>query len=521
MYVLGIHPDGDYFKVALLSNAGRKIRIVFLQEFKKDILDLNQLKRRILKETKYKHESVEVVSALTPDEVFVKKISFPFVKKGSIMKALPFQIEKLLPFSEEHVTTVAQIKAKKRESDVTLYTFFNETLQTHLHDIKTLGFDSDSVSTVSKGLLRFKKFFVSDLERAVLLYFGWEKSYLIYVDAEEVKHSLVIEVGFRQLIDAAREDHPGVKEIDFGFLKEEVAKYFQRAPGSLQTKAVLNHFQKGLFRAFEYIKKKEKREQLDVVHLGYSSISEEMLCFMSEIETKSIEISPHLEFDRQQLRSYAIEIGLSLDCLERGKNALQLRTGEFTSPKQLGKVKRKIKLLFGLSIVCSLVTFVLTTIFFIKKETLIRERFNYIVTLGGEDPSSYVGLQKMLFSPKQFQKEADTFLEKTRWHKQEGIFLKEPMLVTECLQELSSLFTKETVLEDIQYELLTYPTVEKPKEGYQVKLAFSIKSTSMEEAKRVFEEFVKKNKAPLAQKSLEWVKEKNVYQMVFVFKQQR
>ncbi len=512
MYVLGIHPDGDYFKVAFVSNARNKSQIVFLQEFKKDILDLNHLKRRVLKESRYKSEAVVVVSALTPEEVFVKTLSFPFTRKSLVMKALPFQMEKLLPFSEEHVTTVAEIIPKKRESDVVLYTFFNETLQTHLQDIKTIGFESDRVSTVSGGLARFKSFFARDQKIATLLYLGWEKSYLVYVDETRVKYSLVVDVGFKMMIDAAREDHPEIEDIEFSFIKSEINRYFKKEIGATAFRGVLEKFRKGLFRSFEYIKKKEGLERLDVIHLGYNGISEEILIHMTEISTSSIEILPHLEFDRQQLRSYAIEIGLALDYSQKNEESLQFRTGEFASSKHMSRIKRKVKILLGLSVICSAVALAAVTTVFVKNESLIRDRFNYIVNLGGENPSQYKNIQKGIFFAGEFENEVNRFLETIKWHKQEGAFLNEPFLVSACLQEIK----KEIHPKEVIYELISYPTIENPKERYEAKLEVLFEAPSLEEAKKLSEKVFPKNRV-----SLESTKEKNVYQMVFVFKQER
>ncbi len=512
MYVLGIHPDGDYFKVALLKNSGKKSRIVFLQEFKKDILDLNQLKRKLLKETRYKQENVETVSALTPEEIFVKTLTFPFTRKSSVMKALPFQMEKLLPFSEEHVTTIAQIRAKKSESTVTLYTFFNDTLQSHLQDIKTLGFDSDTVSTVAKALARFKTYFAKETAAVTLLYFGWEKSYLIFVDGDEIKHSLSVDVGFRMFIDAARQDYPGVENVDFSFLKNEIKRFFKNEIDRGEIKDVLLKFQRGLFRAFEFLKKKENLDHVDIIHLGYSVISEEMTQNMGEGLTNSVDISPHLEFDRQEIKSYAIEIGLALDAFEKNQGSLQFRTGEFASAKQLARIKRKIKSFLGLSFICTVVTFAITTLVFIKKESVIRERFNYITTLGGEEPKSYPLVQKLFFSKAAFQKEMDHFLEKVKWHKQEGGFLKEPFLVSEFLQSIKN----EVNPREISYELISYPSIDKPKELYTIKLSILFDAQSVDRAQEIFENL--KLKVEPIEKSLNLVKEKNGYQMVFIIR---
>jgi hypothetical protein len=102
-------------------------------------------------------------------------------------------------------------------------------------------------------------------------------------------------------------------------------------------------------------------------------------------------------------------------------------------------------------------------------------------------------------------------LEKIKWHKQEGVFLSEPFLVSSCLQEIK----KEIKPKEIHYELVAYPTVDKPKEKFIVKLDVLFEAHSLEEAKKIGEKIFPKNRI-----SLEPMKEKNVYQMVFVFKQE-
>lgn len=516
MYVLGIHEDGDYFKVALLKGSRRKNTIIFLQEFKKDVLDLNQLKRKVLKEINYKIDKLVVVSALTPEEVFVKNLSFPFTSKRSVMKALPFQMEKILPFSEEHVTTIPQIKTYKKEASVDLYTFFNETLQAHLQQIKNLGFESDIVTSVAEGLFSFKSFFEKEREKVALLYFGWEKSYLIYTDKEEAKHSLVIDVGFRMLIDAAREDFPDEENIDFMFLNRKIVKFFKKQLNQKRIEEVFLKLQKSLFRAFEYLKKKEGIQHLDIIHLGYSAISEEMTAHMTDISTKSVEIAPHFDFDRQDIRAYSIEIGLALDFLEKKKDALQFRVGEFTPTKHMTRVKRKIKTFLSMSLVCSLITSVFITLLYVKKEVEIREKFNYIAKVGGEDPLTYKKIQKTLFSQTDLQEEIKAFLKKTEGHKQEGAFLKEPLAVSSCLAEIP----KEIVVKEFSYELISYARIDNFKELPVIKLMVLASHESGLELKKVFDEISKKHKSILLEKSFEVLKENNDCQMVFVIKEE-
>ncbi|MBM3193482.1 MAG: hypothetical protein FJZ59_04530 [Chlamydiae bacterium] len=515
MYVLGIHEDGDYFKVALLKGTRKKNEIIFLKEFKKDILDLNLLKKSVLKEINYKTDKLVVVSALTPEEVFVKTLSFPFSNKRSVIKALPFQMEKVLPFAKEHVTTIPEIKVERKQSTVVLYTFFNETLQSHLQKIKTLGFEPDVVSSISEGLLRFKGFFEGQSEKTTIFYFGWENSYLIYTEKNEVKHSLVIDVGFRMLIDAAREDFPNEENIDFVFLNGKVVKFFKKQLDQKKSGDVFLKLQKALFRAFEYLKKTEGVDRLDILHLGYSAISEEMTAHMTETSLSSLEIAPHLEFDRQDLRAYSIEIGLALDFLQNKKSVLQFRTGEFTPMKEVSKIKRKVKTLLSMSMICSVITAVFLTLLFAKKESVLREKFSYIAKMGGEDPLVYKKIQKGLFSQSDFQDEINAFLKKTKWHKQEGAFLKEPLGVHACLAEIP----KEVLVKEFVYELISYPQIEKPKEATLLKIEVLAALESEPALKKVYDTIVKKQKSVLIEKSFEVMKEKNGCQMVFVIKQ--
>ena len=127
MYTLSIHPDGEYFKVALLSQRGRKMKIEFMKDLRKDIADLNQLKKKIDGVTKGKEGLLEVISALGPNEVFMRRLELPLKRRRSVLKALPFQLEKVLPFSQEYSTTMPIIKKKNNGSIVELYSFLNES----------------------------------------------------------------------------------------------------------------------------------------------------------------------------------------------------------------------------------------------------------------------------------------------------------------------------------------------------------------------------------------------------------
>lgn len=483
MHVLSINPDGDYFKVALLSLKKKKIKISLIQEYKKDIVDLSQLKKEILDKTKGALGRLEIVSALSVDDIFIRNVKLPLKKRGAILKALPFQMETLLPFSKEDSTTISTIRKTKEGSSVRLYSYLNESMRSHLQEIKTLGFDPDYVSSVPVALHRFAEKFTETLDPFTIIHFGWEKSLVVSIEGGEVFYSVSIDSGFRDFIDAIKVDYPGLEEIDFAFIKREIGK------GGVGEKGALNHvleaLKKGLRRVFEFLaRKKGGRNENTILFSGYDEIMQQIVTNMEGFSYKNLPLKPDLEFDKEQITSYAIEIGLALDGLAKDEKKLQLRVGQFTSPALYQQFKKKMRLYIGLSVLCSSIAFFTFSAIFLKRQALARERFNKIVALDGSRISEYKNMQNRLISPVGCKEDVEALLKRFSSKKGEGLLLTAPPLVTECLQWVMPNIKPGVLVTHITYEMLQHPNLDDPKKPYQIayKIAFTADSLAKADA---------------------------------------
>jgi hypothetical protein len=476
MYVLGVHSDGDYFKVALLKTNKGVSRIVFLEEFKKEVVDFNRLKARMLSEPGLNLEDLEIASALTPDEVFARSLSFPFKNEKAIYKALPFQIEKLLPMSSEHITTHAEIHKEKSKANVTLYSYFNENLESHIEEVKKLGLDSDLVTTVSRALQNFKEFFLGLEGSIVLLYLGWERSYVVYSEGKSFKESLLIETGFKDFVDAAREDFPSATIIDTAFIKKEIGNFYQKQLIEGSLKEVFLKLQKHIYRAFEFIKKKEKIESLNLSLLGYSEIAETFFLGIKDKRYFLQEIAPHLEFARPDLKAYALEIGLALEGAVGFSNHAQFRQGELLSEKWKNKLKANKKRLFISSVTFSIFTLMLSTIGLFLGGQSIKKEFSELIRDAQEKRSVYTKLNALLVSKEDLIYESKRLYEKIKPKKETKQHSFRACRFRDLLEKIPDHIKIEElsydVVEEINFQMVLKVTSEKTEVFEELKKAF-------------------------------------------------
>lgn len=185
MYILGLHPDGNQFRAALLNCQKGKSKIIFTKEFE----DPAFLKKSLLKEANYREKQLEVVTALSSDEVFIRNFEFPMSQRKKVLEALPFQIESVLPFSQEGSTLLPQFYARKQSTAVTLYSFRNETLKRHLEELQPIGIDPDLVICVPAALLRFAEVNVA-AKNLVVLHLCKDKAYMVTILQGSIVQSL-------------------------------------------------------------------------------------------------------------------------------------------------------------------------------------------------------------------------------------------------------------------------------------------------------------------------------------------
>ena len=491
MYILSIHPDGEYFKVTLLSQKGKKMKIEFMSDLRKDIVDLNQLKRKIDLVTRGREDSIEVISALDPEEVFVRSLELPLRRRRSIMKALPFQLEKLLPFSQEYSTTLPIIKRLQKSSEIILYSFLNETMDDHIQNIKTFGFTPDWVSTVPRGLLRFAKTFAAESENCLMFHLGWARSYLVAISGGEEIFSTPISIGLKDFIDALKDDFRTSDEVSLSLLEVEIERCSKESDSESQMSFVLQEVEKQIYRVIEFLKRNNKLADCKgVIFTGYTETVKKISKWMDAFPGECIDLIPHLEYETKEVAAYALEIGLAIDCLERGSQSVQLRVGAYMPKRLYQKVKKRSKIFIGLSCLTSLLIFATIVSFHVKREVGLKERFSRIVNLSGADMNRFPFLQKTFVRREELKKGIADLVKGLKTVKLEDGLVNEPTLVNETFEWFYPHLTNEITIVNIHYQLSTYPIASDPQKEYAVEYTLRYKAISQESAETFYEKLL-------------------------------
>ncbi len=460
MYVLGIHEDGSYFKVALIKRVGGTLSIQFIQEFKKDIHNLTVLKKKLTNELKIEDSNIHSVSCLLSHKIYTKTLNIDFSSKKELKKLLPFQLEAILPFSEKEALIIPHIKKKGKGGSVEILGVRNSDLQSHIQSVKNLGFDPDSITSDGQALLSFTNMFASDHHTFIVLHLGWENSSVVLIEKEKLIHSLSIKLGLRSLVDALKIDFPTLNDFDFAFLKSKVEKMaISESSNSGVFHENVAHLQKNLLRRFAYLQKLPQYKNIEgVIFTGYSEILENFVQQKNEIALKKLSLTPHLEYDRLQLASYAIEIGAALSHFS--KKPLQLRNKDFPSTKQKNNLRRTFKkaaLTFSLLLFSSLI-FCGTRI--LQKESYLKRRFQNITTINYLSPSPYPSLNKGRIKPHQFEEDLTKLTQELSQINTEKKYLQPTPLLSPLLCSINSTLANFAYIKSLKYELVQFPTLE-------------------------------------------------------------
>ena len=475
MYVLGLYSDGDYFKVSLISKRRGKIRIEFIKEFKKSIDNLNALKRILEKKTSFFHPSIEIVSALPSEEVFLRKLMIPLPGDRNVRKALEFQLSSDELYLEEDRYFVPLLKRKGKETEVNLYCYTKEAMEGHLQDVKTLGIDSEWVSTVSRALERFVQFFAIQTGSFFLFHLGWESSSMMYFSEGEMKKESSFKIGLKNIIDAVQKDQIILDSVDMTKMQELFIEAIEENKESHAT-AVFFEVEREISRAWTYIMESEKTSAgaNKILFTGYAEFSRELKPYLPPLDLEEIKLSPHLEFSVSQLSSYAIEIGLALDRVVSDKQTLQLGEGRFIPFAQKEKAKKYLNRYLGLSLMSAMMIFLMLNTCFMKKKLHLKNRYESAVVaidhLEGEKK------RKISYTPKGMLETKKALAGVIKGQKLKDKIGKGPMPFARVAKFLASCQFEQYQVDEVSYEVVKSPDESSPLQEYIVDVTITFNS---------------------------------------------
>ena len=328
MRALAVHQHGTSWKAALLSCRRKHIHIESLNTFstKESLLDYIQKAS-----TK---TQLHIVTALPVEHMIVRTFSLDLSHKKQIAKAIPYQVEDLLPFPKED--TVLTFFCKKAPPNAHLV-YITATKERFLleHQEAFTGIDASIITSEAHSLKRFIHFILKDPHSFAFLYPGAtrmlaalvEEGALTYVKTcgmHEDKEKLRVQ----EFLASKKNGEKPIDWIDWSVFQQDLLDY--ALPIGMGIDALMNDEQSiDLRRALK--KSSSSSALLKKGYLAASFLLIFSLCFFSFGET-------FLSYFEKALEERGNTALKKLD-YERKKNALvslEAAYNTFTKEKQFG-----------------------------------------------------------------------------------------------------------------------------------------------------------------------------------------
>lgn len=174
MYSIGISLENEGIRVAVLKENKKQIEVESLHRFP---LNPENVKRFYNLSVFHEKVPVRISSALPGEAVFIRKIFLPLAKEADILKALPFQLESLLPFSSDRkpVVCVHTERLERELSAVWIFATSEECIEEHLSALNVRNIQLDALSCTPTALMRLARWQFRE-ESRVLAFDVREKS---------------------------------------------------------------------------------------------------------------------------------------------------------------------------------------------------------------------------------------------------------------------------------------------------------------------------------------------------------
>jgi hypothetical protein len=145
MRALGLFLEGKRVKIAIVSKVKNQLTVERIGEFDEIPYDLLQEK------------NLHIVTALSAEDVVRREVTLKVSRHSAVLKALPFQLESLLPFSLEETLVHPFFYPHKDKTDVVAFATTRLALKKHLATFQEKNVDPDQVSCLPIALSRFAR----------------------------------------------------------------------------------------------------------------------------------------------------------------------------------------------------------------------------------------------------------------------------------------------------------------------------------------------------------------------------
>ena len=464
MEIIGIHRDELNLFMATLKGHKGEVEILSLEKQTDQIFTLKE---------------PIIATGIEGQDLLIRRFVTPLKKSRALEKALPFQLEGLIPYAIDEAIIKPLYTRSHEGTEARFFAVSKKSLESHLKTMQCHGIISTVVSTYPSALARFAAFACPSEMSPILFHLASKSLQIVSLKEGELFVHLTIHIGAKEL-------------------KEDPSKF--------------EKLQKELDRAFCFIEQKQGKEtNRSLLLTGIESPKLKELIQKNPTLSLIEEITP-TKFSPERLRFFAIPIGLALDALTQDGKSIQLLQGPYIAKGFLQKIKKKVLIgAFG-SALLFILSFASLHLIASREESACKEKLRSLVD---RSKAASDGLNAFEFSNSLSQdlNRLSTFIQLKKG--KERLFSKPPLvsdalLFLETHPDLKGLGVKR-----IDYELKTYPTLEKPQENYLPKIHLTLE-THEEKKARAFHDAIAEDKTIVdGSKGIEWKKNCDEYEITF------
>lgn len=466
MFTIGLSLEEGAFRIAVVKKEKKRIAVESLHEFP---YGSESVKLFYNLPPFHTGKEVEIVSGLSSADVFIRKLHLPLRDKRKIIAALPFQLESLIPFSNENPIVCPLLKPLgKQMTSVTVIATAQGHLSSHLAILKGIDIEPDTVSCHPMALGRFARWKFSKEHR------------ILCFDIRNKRISSAVFEGNELLLSQA---------ISFDE-NENVSLELEKFSIFLKQKGVID-------------------DETPWIMTGEATDS------LIEILSRFFP-GRKLEIPEKDLTQYAICIGLALDTIPKDGTGVQFCQNEFT-PEHTFHLRRKKTLQYlGFCLGAALAMLIGGSFALNNKQRILNKNLR--------DYLSSSSLKEASFAPNQIQEKLHEWENSLKGQKTSFPLLPNVPKVSDVLAWISThpAFATEDgeqkegmEIKMLHYSLMKYPKIGETSSPYVAQVEIEFNSLAPRTARDFHDALLKGDQIVNAKKEVKWQAQNQTYYTSF------
>ena len=275
--------------------------------------------------------SAIVSTAVSGKEVLIRSLSLPVTKEKDIESALPFQIELVLPYPIDDALLDYEIVSKTQDTtDLTCFAVRKETLDAHLKKWEELGIEPEKVGSVPSALAAFGQAYLEGHHTYLMLHMQNQEMTCILMKDGKLAANFSSSDGLELLSQAHKQSD--------GQVLPQTAEEWEAVDENRPLGMALKRLQREVMKMAYALSKERIGENIEgIVLTGEGANWKGLASFFARyLQLSLLKFESDQQFSNEQILSYAVPIGLSLDSASSSKN---FRKGELAYSRPWKRIK--------------------------------------------------------------------------------------------------------------------------------------------------------------------------------------